>query len=165
MKRKGFITAAAVLAAILMPVIASAQGYMGIPNLTEDQKTKIGELRTKHMKEVQQLKNQVAENRAHYKTLMTADKPDMDAINKNIDELSKMRGEMMKKNAAHQQSIRALLNDEQRLFFDAHRGGKRMRGMGMGPGNGMGRDGMNGKGRGYRGNGPGPFCPMNTGTK
>jgi len=118
---------------------------MNIPGLTDDQKTQIQKLRLDHLKEMQGLRNQVAENRAHYHTLMTADKPDMNAINKNIDEYVTMRSTMMKKQAAHIQDIRKLLTDEQRLFFDNHLDKRGMafyngRGYGArGPANGMRR--------------------------
>lgn len=130
---------------------ASRGQYMGIPGLTGDQKTQIEKLRTAHQKDMLVLKNQIAENRAHYRTLMTADKPDMNAIDKNIDEYASLRASMMKKQAAHRQDIRKLLTDEQRLAFDSRKGGKgRGMGMGMGqcpncPHNGYGR----GPGRGF----------------
>lgn len=95
---------------------------MKIPGLTDEQKTAIQKLRLANQKEMQGLKNQLAENRAHYHTLMTADKPDMNAINKNIDEYSAIRTTMMKSQAAHIQDVRKLLTDEQRLVFDSHRG-------------------------------------------
>ncbi len=132
--------------------------YMGIPGLTDDQKTQIEKLRTAHQKDMLALKNQVAENRAHYRTLMTADKPDMNAINKNIDEYTGLRAAMMKKQAAHQQDIRKLLTDEQRLAFDSRKGGEGHRmGMGFGqcpncPHKGFGR----GPGRGLNH----PMAPM-----
>lgn len=132
--------------------------YMGIAGLTDDQKTQIEKLRTAHQKDMLALKNQIAENRAHYRTLMTADKPDMNAINKNIDEYASLRASMMKKQAAHRQDIRKLLTDEQRLAFDSRKAGKgRGMGMGMGqcpncPHKGYGR----GPGRGFNH----PMSPM-----
>lgn len=90
----------------------------GIAGLSEDQKAQIHKLRISHLKDIQGLQNQIRENRAHYKTLMTAENPDMNAINKNIDEFGSLRNQMMKKQAAHTQDIRKLLNDEQRLIFD-----------------------------------------------
>ena len=60
----------------------------------------------------------------------------MNAINKTIDEISVLKNTMMKKREAHKQEIRKILNDEQRLFFDAH-SEKRGEGKGMHHGEGM----------------------------
>jgi Spy/CpxP family protein refolding chaperone len=90
----------------------------GIPNLTEDQKTKLKELRTPHAKEVLPLKNQLAEKKAHLKTLQTAEKADLKSINSTIDEMTQLQSQIMKKRAAHTQAIRAILTDDQRIAFD-----------------------------------------------
>ena len=95
----------------------------GIPNLTEDQQKKIGDLRVAHQKEMMAFHNQMGELKAKQKTLTTADKPDMKAINANIDEITKLQNQMMKKAAEHRQQVRNLLTDEQKLWFDSHVGG------------------------------------------
>jgi len=95
----------------------------GIPNLTEDQKKKIADIKTPIAKEVQQLTNQLDEKRAHLKTLQSADKPDQAAVNATIDDMSKLQAQMMKKRAAERTAIRALLTDEQKLAYD-QRGGR-----------------------------------------
>lgn len=73
----------------------------GIAGLSDDQKAQIQKLRLSHLKDIQGIKNQIGENRAHYKTLMTAESPDQNAINKNIDEFTSLRGQILKKQAAH----------------------------------------------------------------
>ena len=98
---------------------------MGLPNLTDDQKTKMKDLRLAHMKEVQPLQNQLGELRAKQRTLTTAEKPDMKLINANIDEITKVQSQLMKSQAQMKQQIRALLTDEQRIAFD-NKNGKRM---------------------------------------
>jgi Spy/CpxP family protein refolding chaperone len=125
--------------------------HQNLPGLTEDQKTQIEKLRITHMKEMQTAKNLVAENRARYQTLMTADKPDMTAINKNIDEYSALKGDMMKKQAAHRQEIRKLLNDEQRLIFDSRQSHD---------GKGMKNGGTMGRGKMGHGHGGGQIAPQ-----
>jgi Spy/CpxP family protein refolding chaperone len=108
-----------------------------IPDITEDQQGKIDALRTDHMKTMQSLRNQKNEKRAHLQTLRTADKADMNAINKTIDEIGALQTKMMKERENHIQEVRNLLTDEQRISFDSHKRG-------------------NGPGQGYcRGNGPG----------
>ena len=100
-----------------------------VPNLTEDQKTKIKDLKITHQKQMLIYRNQMGELKAKEQTLTTADKADMKAINANIDEITKVKNQMMKAKAQHQQDVRALLNPEQKLWFDTHKGkGKRMDG-------------------------------------
>ena len=116
-----------------------------IPNLTEDQQKKIEKMRTANMKEMMQFRNVMAEKGAHLNTLRIADKVDMTAINKAIDEMGTIRIKMMKKREAHRQSIRQILTDDQKVYFDSRRG-RGFKG-GKGHGNGMG---MSGQGRGCR---------------
>ena len=95
-----------------------------IPGITDEQKTKMQEFRVVQMKERQQTQNQIREKRAHLITLQTADKVDLNAINKTIDEITALQNAQWKKRAAHKQAIRNLLTDEQRVYFDNHRGRK-----------------------------------------
>lgn len=98
-----------------------------IPDLTDQQKQEIKVLRTAHLKEVQQTKNQMDIKRAELKALQTADSPDLDAINKKIEERSALRTDLEKKSAAHKQAIRALLTDDQKVYYDKnmnHKGSK-----------------------------------------
>lgn len=123
------------------------QGYCmnSIPDLTEDQKTKITDLRVAHMKEMQNFKNQMREKRAHLITLQTADNVDMKAVNSTIDEITTLKNKQMKSNAVHRQKVRNLLTDNQKVYFDAHAGKK-----GMDKGMGQGRKGAGyGKGNCY----------------
>lgn len=89
-----------------------------IPDLTDTQKEKIKTLRTAHLKDAQQIKNQMGIKRAELKALQTAENPDLDAINKKIEERSALRLDLEKKSAAHKQSIRALLTDDQKVVYD-----------------------------------------------
>jgi len=135
MKTKHIVTGLAILALLISSAkVSHAQaekkgfnnpegrmhGVCNLPDMTEDQKNKIHALKIAHTKEITPLKNELAEKRARKRSLSTVDKPDMAAINKVIDEMSAIRGEMMKKKAAHFQEIRKVLNDEQRVVFDAH---------------------------------------------
>lgn len=90
-----------------------------IPDLNDQQKQKIEDLCLVHKKESTQIKNQLNEKQAHLKTLQGADKADMAAINKTIDEISVLKADLMKKCAQTKQSIRELLNDKQKTVFDA----------------------------------------------
>jgi len=112
-----------------------AQGmFMNIPDLTDAQQTKLKEMRTAHMKEMMPLKNELKEKQAHLQTLQTADKPDMNAINKEIDEIGVIKTNMAKKHAAFRQEVRKILTDDQRVFFDMHAGQKHKKMMNKKPG-------------------------------
>ncbi|MCD6111940.1 MAG: Spy/CpxP family protein refolding chaperone [Bacteroidales bacterium] len=87
-------------------------------NLTDEQAAKIKDIKLAYQKETLPLKNLLNEKRAHLKTLMTAEKADMKAINKIIDEMSTIRTKMMKKRVENRQKIRNLLTDEQKIIFD-----------------------------------------------
>lgn len=91
---------------------------IGIPGLTDEQSKKIQTLKLNFQKEMLGLKNLMVELRAKQRTLETNDKVDMKAINSNIDEITKLQNQMMKKGAEHRQQIRSILTDEQRLWFD-----------------------------------------------
>ncbi len=96
--------------------------HMGIPDLTDQQKEDIKKLRLEYIKKMTPLKNELNENRAKHKTLMTSEKADMGAINKNIDEFTSIKNKMMKLKAKHKQSVRKLLTEEQRIMFDSRAG-------------------------------------------
>lgn len=91
-----------------------------IPGLSEDQQEQIKALRVKHMEAMKPLRNELGEKKARLRTLTTADKVNMTEVNKVIDDIGKMQTQMMKLKVQHRQEIRKLLNNEQRLMFDAH---------------------------------------------
>ncbi|MFT3740577.1 MAG: Spy/CpxP family protein refolding chaperone [Breznakibacter sp.] len=89
-----------------------------IPNLTDEQKSKIEALRVPYQKQIQVFQNKMGELKAHQRTLETADKADLKSINANIDEITKVQNQLLKTQAEHHQQIRGLLTDEQKLWFD-----------------------------------------------
>ena len=91
-------------------------------NLSDEQKEAFKKGMTALQKELQPLKNELGEANAHMKTLMTADKPDLASVNKNIDKISGIKTEMAKIMVKHRLEMRALLTDEQRLKFDMMKG-------------------------------------------
>ncbi len=93
---------------------------MEIPNLSADQKAKIQSLRTAAMKESLVLRSTLQEKRAHLNTLSIAENADQKAIDREIDDISKLQSKLMKINAKLRQDIRAILNDEQKVYFDTH---------------------------------------------
>ncbi|MFW6328357.1 MAG: Spy/CpxP family protein refolding chaperone, partial [Bacteroidota bacterium] len=89
-----------------------------IPELTEEQQEKINQLRTGHWNNMQEYRNQIRENRARYITLTSSPNPDENTINKNIDEWTSLKGEMMKERTGHLLEVKSLLTDEQKVWFD-----------------------------------------------
>lgn len=95
----------------------------GIPGLTPEQEKSIKKSKLAFQKEATALKNQLAEKKAHLRTLNTAEKPDNAAIDKTIDEIAALKAQLMKNRNSHYQEVRAVLTDEQKIFFDS-KGGK-----------------------------------------
>lgn len=90
-----------------------------IPDLTEEQQEQINNIRTNYLKDIQPLKNEMKINEARLDALITEDKPDMNKINKLIDDNGKIQTELRKKQVAHQLQIRNLLTEEQKVIFDS----------------------------------------------
>ncbi len=116
-----------------------------LPDMTDAQQEKIKQLRLDHQQEALLLRNQMGELKAKLRTLETAEKTDLGAINSTIDQIGKVQNQMHKKRAAHKQEVRKVLTDEQRVIFDSRAGkmrkGKMRRGRGCRGrgGKGMGR--------------------------
>ncbi|MEI6139275.1 MAG: Spy/CpxP family protein refolding chaperone [Mariniphaga sp.] len=125
---------------------------MGL-GLTDVQKEAFKKSMMAVQKQIQPLKGELGEAEAHQKTLMTAEKPDMGAIDKNIEKIASIRVQIAKIMVKHQMEMRSQLTDEQRLKFDLMKGkmgkDKGMRGK-IGKAKGMKgrmgmRPGMNGR--------------------
>lgn len=91
-------------------------------NLTDAQKEAFKKSMLEVQKQLQPIRNELGEAEARQKTLTTAEKPDLGAINKNIEKIGALKIEMAKIQAKHRLEMRAQLTDEQRLKFDAHKG-------------------------------------------
>jgi len=91
-------------------------------NLTDAQMEAFKQNRLTMQKQLQPIQNQLGEAEAHQKTLMTAEKPDMAAINKNIEKIGSLRVEMAKITTKNRLDMRAQLTEEQRLRFDTFKG-------------------------------------------
>ena len=87
-------------------------------SLTSKQKEAIKEIRVKTEKELKPLHDQISELLAHHRTLMTAEKPDMAAINASIEKMGALKISVEKAEAAQQQEIRKLLTEVQRIQLD-----------------------------------------------
>src|SRR5665648_331156 len=87
-------------------------------NLTDAQKDAFKQSMIDMQKQIQPLRNELGEVKAHQKTLMTAEKTDVSAINKNIEKIGAIRVEMAKIQAKCHLDMRAQLTDDQKLKFD-----------------------------------------------
>lgn len=90
-----------------------------VENLTPEQEAKIQQLRTVQVENRLKHRSKMDELRARQRTLMLEKTPDMNAVNAVVDQMTALRGEMMKESIKHRQEIRSLLTDEQRIKFDA----------------------------------------------
>ncbi|MEO1097842.1 MAG: periplasmic heavy metal sensor [Bacteroidota bacterium] len=91
-----------------------------IPDLTDEQRTKLKAFRTETQKQVLPLENQIGEKEARLKSLTTAEKADMKSIDNLIEEIGDLKVEIAKLKAATHQKVRAELTEDQRLFLDSH---------------------------------------------
>ena len=91
-------------------------------DLTDVQKDVFKQSMLAMQKQLQPIRNEIGEAEARQKTLTTVDKPDMAAINKNIEKIGALKVEMAKIQAKHRIEMRAQLTDEQRIKFDLHQG-------------------------------------------
>jgi len=158
-----FMTVIAISSMFVNPVYAQAPGRgrgpgpdddkgvcrAAIPGLTEEQQNSIEKLRVKHIRKAELIRAEIGEKHARLNTLKLAENMDDKVIDQTIDEISKLRGDLMKEREAHQREVKALLNDEQKVFYDARKGKGRNNGNGY---NRNGKQGKNGRGMGY---GPG----------
>ncbi len=87
-------------------------------DLTDVQKEAFKKSMLAMQKQLQPIQNQIGEAEARQQTLTTAEKPDMDAINKNIEKIGSLKIEIAKIRAKNHLELRAQLTDEQRLKFD-----------------------------------------------
>jgi Spy/CpxP family protein refolding chaperone len=97
------------------------QGQPDALNLTDAQKESFKQSRLALEKQLQPIRNELGEAEARQRTLTTTEKPDMDAVNKNIDKIGALKTQMAKLQVKHHLEMRAQLTDEQRLKFDMFR--------------------------------------------
>lgn len=103
---------------------------MAIEDLTPEQQEKIRALHLNRMEASALHRASMDELQAKKRGLMLAQNPDMAEVDRLIDEMSALRAQWMKDNAAHRQEVRNMLSDEQRIIFDTKPTGRPvMRGM------------------------------------
>ena len=95
---------------------------LGILNLTEEQKSEIKEIHLTQLKEVQPLKDELLINKAKINALVNKDTPDMKEIVSLVEANGKILTDIQVKEIASKINVRGLLNEEQKVMFDAHSG-------------------------------------------
>jgi|GEM_PF-843804 len=115
-------------------------GFVQALNLSDDQIKAIKYLRLQMHKEVKPLQNKLMEAVVHQKTLLSADEPNMKAINENIEKIGAIRIDIQKTRTKYLLDMRSKLNDEQRMKLDMM---KSHHGNFNGPRKGMNSKGMN----------------------
>jgi len=93
-----------------------------VMSLTEEQQNQINEIRIAHIKEVTDIRNDLAIKRAELRKLQSVDPVNMNQVNQKIDEIGNLTTELAKKNAAYQESVKEVLTEEQKSYFNS-RGG------------------------------------------
>ena len=86
--------------------------------LNDKQKAKIDKMHLELKKNLALLKPKSDLARAELNQLVISDKPDTAALNKKIDEITALKGELMKKRYAHMAEMRSVLTPEQQVSFD-----------------------------------------------
>jgi len=103
-------------------------------DLTDEQKSKVEELRLSSVKANLPIQNQIREKEAHLTTLVTAEKANTTDIDNTIEAIGKLKTEVRINHTNTQLAIRGLLTDNQKIIFDQHLANQ------GGRGNQMGRD-------------------------
>ena len=94
----------------------------GMLNLTEDQKSEMKVIHLAQLKELQPLKDELLINKAKINALVNNDNPNMKEIVSLVEANGKILTEMQVSQIESKIKVRSLLNDEQKMMFDAHSG-------------------------------------------
>ncbi len=146
------VLALAGVALIALPTAAfrGHAGGMGMgkgmgmgPAFTDEQMEKIEKIHDRYNDERAELTNRLKVIMLEAQDAVADDTPDFDAIERSIDEMTEVKGELVKLRLRIHKEIRPLLDDDQRVLFD--RGLARMLHGGM-AGDRAGHPGMMGRG-------------------
>ena len=84
--------------------------------LSDQQKEQVKEAKIEFAKATKDLKNEMNELRAHKKTLMSAEKPNLKAIYFNIDKASDLKTRLKKEQLAMKLDMKSILTDKQKAM-------------------------------------------------
>ena len=94
--------------------------YFGqcVLDLTEEQQTKISQMRLEMQKQMTPLRSKVQTLRSEYKLMIIDEKISEADLKSKLDEISGLRKDMALKRVKHQRQVRSILTDEQKVKFD-----------------------------------------------
>jgi len=98
--------------------------------LSDEQRTKIAKLKLSYKQKAIPLKLKIKEAKVELAMLITASKPNNEAIDTKIDQIVNLKARKMSLKADYKIAVRKLLNDDQKVWFDmrilkkAYYGGK-----------------------------------------
>ncbi len=110
-------------------------------NLSEDQKTRLADIHDRQARAAIPIQAELRIAGLDLRKLMRADKPDLKAIEVQIDRVSDLRASLQKSHVASLLEARAVLTPAQQKLMREHHGGRRGLGMLGGPGMGHGPGG------------------------
>ncbi len=124
-----------------------------------EMKKEIAQLRAAHQTDMWYQQNLIKEEEAHLRTLLSAPERDKRAVEKTIDRMSAMKGDLLKKRLANQEEMKSILGPElaaklkNKQQFRSKRGMQRMNNNRY-RGSAMGKPGFeNHRGKGFHGMG------------
>jgi len=88
-------------------------------NLTDEQKAKMSDLRLALQKKLLPLKSDLQSKMTNLRLLKTEENPNLNKIDKLIDETGKLRTQMQKEKVRHQLEVRKILTPDQRKIWDS----------------------------------------------
>ncbi|MCF8331729.1 MAG: Spy/CpxP family protein refolding chaperone [Bacteroidales bacterium] len=92
-----------------------------IPDLTDEQESQIEALRIQHLKSTTALRNQYQEKKARIRTLTTGDNINLGKAKTIAGEIGDLKAKMLENRIEHQNKIRNVLTEKQKIYFDAHK--------------------------------------------
>ncbi|WP_455199509.1 Spy/CpxP family protein refolding chaperone [Kaarinaea lacus] len=101
-------------------------------DLSDEQRKEIDKLRLAYKQKKYLLKSKIKQAKVEFALLITQDSPDQSAINKKIDQITKLKSEKLRLKADHKISVRKVLTSEQRVKFDMAVLNKAYKGKGRG---------------------------------
>ncbi len=88
-------------------------------NLSDDQKEQMKTFKLEFIKQITPLENELEVKNAQLHAKSIGDNIDIKSVNKLIDEIGDIKTQIAKDKFAHRLKMRSILNDEQKIIFDA----------------------------------------------
>lgn len=100
----------------------AGKGKRNMLDLSDDQQTKMKELRLAHMKDTKSLRDEAEELRLKQRNLMTDENPDMKVLVANVNRLADIQNTLAKKKFDHKMEVRQILDEDQLVIFMSRAG-------------------------------------------